>query len=456
MKNKLYFAASNILSIMLVSFSFGNYKSFKDENRISLVAELADTNNEYSVSSPFEYSVLKTAAVYGANASGKSKLFEALAFFRSVVCPPRNTQKIPSFDFWKGKYDPFRLSTNSTEMPSFFEAVFILNDIQYRYGIELNANGILEEWLYRKKERETLILSRIVDEGDDLKMTIRKAYINAKVYASVVGAGMVSPEVPLLTILSTFNDTLSREIVQWFGRMNIISANEMVAPIEALMNEESKKEIVNFMRAFDFNIEDFAMHEINPDAIPEKMRSIIGEDALKGPVYDGVSTTHRLYNEQYEKVGTRQFMMEVDESFGTNRLLRLSWSILRALKEGRTLLIDEIDSGLHPFIVSTIIRLFYQTNNKAQLIVNTQNTSLLAYPIGYEENKKDKKYLFRKDQIYIVNKNRYGESSVYPITHFQRNIRTSMEKMYLDGRLTGVPYVELDNILDILGHESQE
>ena len=441
---------------MLVSFSFGNYKSFKDENKISLVAELTDANNEYSVASPFEYSVLKTAAVYGANASGKSKLFEALAFFRSVVCPPRNAQKIPSFDFWKGKYDPFRLSTKSTEEPSFFEVVFILNDIQYRYGIELNANGILEEWLYRKNERETPILSREVDEGGDLKMKIGKAYINAKVYASVVGAGMVSPEVPLLTLLSTFNDSLSREIIQWFGKMKIISANEMVAPVDALMNEESKKEIIDFMRAFDFNIEDFAMHEINPDSIPEKMRSIIGEDTLKGPVYDGVSTTHRLYNEQYEKVGTRQFMMEVDESFGTNRLLRLSWSILRALKEGRTLLIDEIDSGLHPFIVSTIIKLFYQTNNKAQLIVTTQNTSLLAYPIGYEENKKDKKYLFRKDQIYIVNKNRYGESSIYPITHFQRNIRTSMEKMYLDGRLTGVPYVELDNILDIIGYESQE
>lgn len=441
---------------MLVSFSFGNYKSFKDENKISLVAELADTNNEYSVSTSFEYSVLKTTAVYGANASGKSKLFDAIAFLRSIVCPPRNAKKIPAFDFWKGKYDPFRLSTKSIEKPSFFEAVFILNDIQYRYGIELNANGILEEWLYRKNERETLILSRKVDEDGNLKMKIGKAYINAKVYASVVGAGMVSPEVPLLTILSTFNDTLSREIVQWFGQMKIISANEMVAPIDALMNEENKKEIIDFMRAFDFNIEDFSMHEINPDAIPEKIRSIIGEDALKGPVYDGVSTTHRLYNEEYEKVGTRQFMMEVDESFGTNRLLRLSWSILCALKEGKTLLIDEIDSGLHPFIVSSIIKLFYQTTNRAQLIVNTQNTSLLAYSIGYEDNNKDKKYLFRKDQIYIVNKNRYGESNVYPITYFQRNIRTNIEKMYLDGRLTGVPYVELDNILDLIGYESQE
>lgn len=425
-----------------------------EENKLSLVAELADDNNEYSVTTPFNYSVLKTVAVYGANASGKSKLFDAVSFLRSLVCPPRNAKKIPVFDFWKGQYDSFRLSTRAAEDPSFFEAVFLLEDIQYRYGIELNSKGILEEWLYRKNERETLILSRKVDDDGDLKMKIGKSYINAKVYANVVSAGMVSPEVPLLTILATFNDSLSREIMQWFGRMKIISANEMITPVEALTDESSKKEIIGFMRAFDINIEDLAMHEISPDTIPEKIRSIIGEDALKGQVFDGVSTTHKLYNGQYEKVGTKQFMMEVDESFGTNRLLRLSWPILVALKEGRTLLIDEIDSGLHPFIVSTIIKLFYNTNNRAQLIINTQNTSLLAYPIGYERNNKDKKYLFRKDQIYIVNKNRYGESNVYPITHFQRNIRTSLEKMYLDGRLTGVPFVELDNVLNTIGHES--
>lgn len=439
---------------MLVSFSFANYKSFKDENKISLVSEMSDAKGEYSVPSPFGYSVLKTLALYGANASGKSKLFDAFAFLRSVVFPPRNAQKIPVFDFWKGQYDSFRLSTKSAEETSFLEAVFLLGDIQYRYGIEMNANGILEEWLYRKYERETLILSRKVDDDGDLKMKIGKSFINAKVYSSVVSAGMVSADVPLLTILATFNDSLSKEIVQWFGQTMVVSANELAAPVDALTDEQSRKDIVDFMQAFDFNIEDFAMHEVNPDSIPDKIRSIIGEDALKGTVYDGVSTTHRLYNERYEKVGTRQFLMEMDESFGTNRLLRLCWPILCALKEGRTLLIDEIDSGLHPFIVSTIIRLFYQTANRAQLIVNTQNTSLLTYPIGYEEGSDDKKYLFRKDQVYIVNKNRYGESNVYPITHFQRNIRTNLEKMYLDGKLTGVPYVELDSILDIIGHES--
>lgn len=438
---------------MLVSFSFGNYKSFKDENKISFVADLADEKKEYSVPTPFGYSVLKSAAVYGANASGKSKLFEAVAFLRCLVCPPRNAKKIPSFDFWKNRYDPFRLSTKASESPSFFEAVFILKNIQYRYGVEVNANGILDEWLYRKKERETLILSRKSDDNGGKNMKIVNSYINAKIYANIVTAGMVSQDVPLLTILATFNDTLSKEIVQMFGQIKIISANELTAPIDALMDDNSKRKIIDFMRAFDFNIEDLALHETAPETVPDKIRSIIGDDALKGRFYDGVITTHRLYDHDYEKVGTRQFMLDVDESFGTNRLLRLCWPILTALKEGRTLLIDEIDSGLHPFIVSVIIRLFYQANNEAQLIVNTQNTSLLSCPIGYEDNKKDKKFLFRKDQIYIVNKNRYGESNVYPITYFQQNIRTSIEKLYLDGRLTGVPYVDLDNF-HIINNES--
>lgn len=439
-------------SIMLVSFSFGNHKSFKDENKISLVADVADPNHEYSVASSFDYSVLKTVAVYGANASGKSKLFDALAFLRSVVCPPQ-IKNIPVFDFWKRRYDPFRLSTQSVKEPSFYEVVFLLGDIQFRYGIELNADGILDEWLYRKEKRESLILSRKNEDGS-LKMSIGKSYINSKVYSNVVSAGMITPDVPLLTILSTFNDSLSKEIVNWFNQMNVVSANELVSPVTELKDENVKREILEFMQAFDFNIEDLALHEINSDAIPDKIRGIIGEEILNGDVYDGVSTTHRLYNENYEKVGTKQFMMELDESFGSNRLFCLSRPILLALKEGRTLLIDEIDSGLHPLIVSTIIKLFYETDNQAQLIVNTHNTSLLAMPVGYSSDGKGKKYLLRKDQIYIVNKNRYGESNIYPITHFQYNIRASLEKMYMDGRFTGVPYVEMENLLDIIGHES--
>jgi len=105
---------------MLVSFSFSNFKSFKDENTISFVAELTDAQNEYSVPTTFGYSVLKTGAVYGANASGKSKLFEALDFFINLIRPPRRNGNVPILDFWKSKYDSFRLSTASANANSFF------------------------------------------------------------------------------------------------------------------------------------------------------------------------------------------------------------------------------------------------------------------------------------------------------------------------------------------------
>lgn len=442
---------------MLVSFSFKNFKSFKDENRISLVAEQADPENTYSIPSPFGYSVLKTSAIYGANASGKSKFFEAFNFMCDVVNPPRMGKKtsVPVFDFWKSKYDGFRLSTQSDKSTSFFEVVFLLGKIQYRYGIELDKDGIKEEWLYRKKERETLILSRRSGNEGISKIQIKKAYINEKIYNNVASANMVSPEIPLVSLLATFSDPLSKEIVNWFKGINVVSANELSTPVEALRNDEHKKEIIAFMRAFDFNIEDLALHEINPDAIPEKIKSIIGEDALKSPVYDGVSTSHRYYNELYEYLGTRQFMMEVDESFGTNRLLRLSWPILNAIEKGSTLFIDEIDSGIHPYIISAIIKLFYMAKNEAQLIVNTQNTALLSYQMIDEKSAEVKKTLFRKDQIYIVNKNHYGESNIYPATHLQKDLRANLETIYLDGKLTGVPYVNLDNIIDLINHEPQ-
>jgi hypothetical protein len=437
---------------MLVSFSFSNFKSFKDENTISFVAELDDVRHDYSMPTPFDYSVLKTAAVYGANASGKSKLFEALAFMRDVVCPPHESANLPIFNFWKRRYDAFRLSTETANASSFFEIVFIHDNIQYRYGIELNANGIVEEWLYRKYERETIILSRKASGNEGLSTKVVKTYINAKIYNNVTSAGMISPDVPLLTILCLFNDQLSKALVEEISHIRVISANETIPPIDAIKNEESRKEIVNFMRAFDFNIEDFSMHEISLDDIPDKIKSIIGDNELKNPLYDGVVTTHRLYNESFERVGMRQFLMEADESFGTNRLLRMSWPILQTLKYGGTLFIDEIDSGLHQFIVSKIIGMFYKTTNHAQLIINTQNTSLLAQPI--EENMKDR-LLFRKDQIYVVNKNRYGESNVYPITHFQRNIRRNVERMYLDGMFTGIPSISDDKVNDLIGHEQQ-
>jgi len=424
---------------MLVQFSFSNFKSFKDENTLNLVASNTKGTSYYAHSTGFSYSALKTLAVFGANASGKTKLFDAVSFMRCVICPPKRDEKIPVFDYWQTKYDAFRLNSHSQEEASFFEAVFIIEGIQYRYGFTLDKSMIHTEWLYSKKKRETLVFSR----EDDVNTKINKAFINDKIYNTITTAGMISSTVPLLSILSTFNDPLSVQVLNWFKGITVISANDL-KPINALADNDKKCSIVSFLKAFDIDIEDIALHEVQTGQIPEKIYAIMDDKSLKGQFYDGINTTHKVYNELFERTGSTTFSLEKDESFGTNRLCCLSWPIIQSLRNGTVLFIDEFDSGIHTNVVKVIIGLYYVCSSKAQLIINTQDASLLSAVDSTGQK------LFRKDQIYMVNKNRYGESTVLPATEFKDDLRANIEKMYLDGDITGVPFVNTDSLMDII------
>ena len=428
---------------MLVQFSFSNFKSFKDETILNLVAPNTAKYDYYAHKTSVKSKVLRSATVYGANASGKTKLFEAFDFMKSFVCPPRGKDKIPVLDYWQVKYDAFRLNTYSSENNSFFEAVFVIDDIQYRYGFELNEKEIITEWLYLKKKRETDVFSR--EQG---KISYNSNHLNGKVAENIISADMISPSASFLAILSTFNEPLATKIVDWFRKATVISANEIRSslkyPIPVLADNNHRDEIVNFMKAFDINIEDITLHELPVDEIPDKIKEMIGEDNLKGTLYDGVNTLHRQYNELYERVKDVWFSMEKDESYGTNRLFALSWAIISSLKNGTVLFIDEFDSGIHPNIARLIVELYYKCNSKAQLILNTQNASMLNYKT--EEGEK----LFLKHQVYLVNKNRYGESTLTPFSDFKNDMRSNIETLYLEGDLGGVPFINIEKILNVI------
>ena len=425
-----------------MQFSFRNFKSFKSDTKMSCVSVGGRNNEKYAISTPFRYSVLKSVGVYGANASGKTKLFEAFKFMRCVICPPRRENKIPVFDYWQTKYDPFRLSTQSTSDNSVFEVVFIIDGIQYRYGFELNAKGIELEWLFQKQRREIKALTR----DKNLKTYINPKSINEKVADMIRSASMMSETVPFISILSTFNDPLCRKIVDWFKLVTVISAND-IASVPALENAEKTEAIVKFLKAFDFNIENLSLHQLSVDEIPDKIKSIIKFDESKGRIYDGIQVKHNVYNELYERDSEINFKLEVDESFGTNRLFHLSWPIISTIRNNGVLMIDEIDSGIHPNIVQTIIALFNNSNNNgAQLIFNTQNTNLLS------TKEVDGTLLLRKDQIFVANKNRYGESSITPIIEISNDLRSNIEKSYLSGDVTGIPYINSDAIDAILNY----
>ena len=404
-----------------------------------MLSSQGKTNSNYSIKTPFRYSVVKTVPIYGANASGKSKVLEAFKFMKCVICPPMRKDKIPVFDYWQTKYDPFRLDTESHKKDSFFECIFILNNVQYRYGFEINADRITSEWLYQKKQREVLLLSR----RNEKELYVNRN-LNQKIAESVTSAEMLSETVPFISILSTFNEPLCRSIVDWFAGVLVISANDIKAPGGLLTNPQRTDVIVKFLKAFDFNIEGLSLHELPYEDIPEKIKLILDVKDNSGRFYDGIHTQHIVYNDLYERDSVTNFRLEVDESFGTNRLFHLSWPIISAIREGRPLMIDEIDSGIHPNIVKIIIELFNKCNSNAQLIFTIHNTSMFNAR-GYNDLA-----LFKKDQIYIVNKDRYGESSLMPITYFSSDLRSNIERAYLSGEVKGVPYIDIDAILDIM------
>ena len=423
---------------MLVQFSFSNYKCFKDEATLNLVAKNTKGKEHYSMATDFNYRVLKSVAVYGANASGKTKLFTAFKFLKMVIVPPKRDENVSLYDFWQTQYDAFRLNSQSQNDTSTFEVVFILDGIQYRYGIELNKERIVSEWLYSKDKREVAVFSR--EEGSVIK--INESQIDSNIANTLISANMIASTSPFLAVLASFNDSLAKKIVNWFESVRIISANDLSFS-ETIRNIDQKNSIITFIKAFDINIEDFMLHEIEFNEIPDKIKKILSKE-ISTRVYDGVQTTHKVYNELYEKTYEELFQLEKDESFGTNRLFALSWLLISSLKEGTVLFIDEIDSGLHPNIVKAIIDLYYKIDSKAQLIINSQNTTLL------NSTDEDGDKLYRKDQIYLVNKNRYGESTLFPLTDFDGDLRSNIEKIYLDGNLGGVPFINISSIINMI------
>lgn len=425
---------------MIVQFSFSNFKSFKDKTALCFVAPKG-TQKYYTHSYRRGNNIFKVAAVYGANASGKSKLFEAFKFMRSVVVPPKKGGKIPMLDYWQTKYDAFKLNTYSVEDNSFFEVVAIIEKTQYRYGFELNNSEFVSEWLFVEGDVKENVFMR-----DNQKISYNSKYISPAIADSIINANMVSPDASFLVILQTFNDSLAKKVVKWFEDVKVISANNIGAsmPISALTQNDPKRSIVAFLKSFDINIEDITPHEMNVDEIPEKIKAMIGEDELKGNVYDGIRAAHKRYNKRYERVDDIWFSLEKDESYGTNRLLSLSWPIIKSLKEGYVIFIDEFDSGIHPIIARFIIELFYREEFSSQLIINTQNTSLLNSKTS--NNKK----LFGKDQIFLVYKNRYGESSLTSLSEYGLNLHDNLEKLYMEGDFGAIPFIVMDRMNDIL------
>jgi AAA15 family ATPase/GTPase len=424
---------------MLVQFSIKNYKIFKGKATLSLVASNydKDTREEENIilNESFKLRLLKSAVIYGANASGKSKLLEAFAFMRSfVINSSKESQKGEPVDV-----DPFRLSSETENEPSEFEVVFLYENVLYRYGFEATMERILAEWLYSKpKTKEVELFYR---EGGEFKIHPRN-FVKGN---TVVREGLVRDNALLVSVAAQFNEKTAISVLEWFKRTKVLSGlNELGYhgyTLGKTGDPAYKEKILQLLKAADFGIQDIALKKLDIDSLPKKIPKEIKEKISRevggGATVEFISllTKHKKYGADLKVVDNISFSLENDESSGTRKFFALTGPILDVIENGYTFLVDELDAKLHPNLVGKIVSLFNSSefNKKnAQLIFNTHDTNLLSSG------------LFRRDQIWFTHKNKYGEAQLYSLGDFKSDeVRKTehFEDNYIRGKYGAVPYL---------------
>jgi hypothetical protein len=409
---------------MLIEFRVTNFRSIRGEQTLSMVAAKDSshaTTNITPTGLPAIPNVTRSAVVYGANAAGKSNLMAALAFMREVVAISA-TQLVEGQRF---NCQPFKLNKQSAKAPSEFELTFLIDGIRYQYGFKLNCERVVEEWLlvYKTAKAQQWFRRTIKGSKDAYEFSVHFTG-KRKLWEESTRANAL-----FLSTATQLNSELLRPVFLWITQgMNVIRAGMQPLfdfTIAMAKDAAGKGELLRFLEAADLSIIDFSlelkkMQEVGVSFGPGKLPAQTIQEVEK----PFVRFVHRSDKE------LASFEMH-EESLGTQRLFAFAGPILDVLHNGRALAVDELDGSLHPLMVRYLVKLFHSELNKhgAQLIFTTHDTSLLDQS------------LFRRDQIWFVEKDRSQATRLYPMTDFSPRKNEALERGYLAGRYGALPFL---------------
>lgn len=409
---------------MLLEFRVRNYRSIRDEQALTLIAsgdkELATTHLAPTglKSAPH---ALRTAVVYGPNASGKSSLLRALDYLRAVVAESATVIQ-PGQTY---NVQPFKLDAVSAQQPTEFEITFLLSGVRHQYAFSMTAQRIVSEsLLVYRSSKPTQLYSRQHVDGDRYDYEF-STYLTGP---RKLWQDSTRPNALFLSMAAQLNSEQLSPVFNWIVRsITFLPAGTTVLPdftTALLATEQGRASIREFLSAADISIADV-------QAVPRK-----------GMHAQWVMSASGLQASQEE----REFLMPVfehstpkgsakfelhDESEGTQRLYGLIAPVLNCLRGGHVLVVDELDSSLHTLLVRRLITLFQTPElnpNGAQLIFSTHDTSLLDHT------------LFRRDQIWFTEKDADQATRLYPLTDFSPRKQEAWERGYLTGRYGAVPF----------------
>lgn len=429
---------------MILQYSVKNYKVFKEKATISFIASNYDKtthehdNVEYIAKKGLR--VLRSAVVYGANAAGKTRVLESLAFFkRFIVNSSKESQQGQSIDV-----QPFLLSEATEHEPSEFEIIFLFDGTVFRYGFEATKEKVLSEWLFYKPDSfEFQVFYRDTVEGtlESHAKYFKKGTILKK-------ENMVRDNALMLSVAAQFNDEICTDVLNWFSKkLNIISSINEAGykgnTMKRINKQDCHEKMLNLIKFADFSIQDITSKTLREDDIKEDMPAEMREYLLhkirneKAEIYTKTETTHNKYDASNKIVGRTTFSMDEDESHGTQKYFYLSGPILDTLESGGILFVDEFDARLHPNLVLKLFSLFNDPKMNrlgSQLIITAQNSIFLQSG------------LLRKDQIWFVEKDRFEAAHMYSLSDFKaQKVRASenFESNYLKGKYGAIPYLHL-------------
>jgi uncharacterized protein len=416
---------------MLIEFSVKNWRSIKDEQKLSMVMAKSDelaASNTFDPAVPATGSLLRSAAIYGPNAAGKSNIIRALRIMQKIVVESASEGQLGDAI----KVVPFLLDAETEKMPSEFEVIFVADGVRYQYGFAATSERIVGEWLLAYPHGSP---QRWLErEWDSTKETYKWGSSNALSGQKKLWQESTRENALFLSTAVQLNSKQLTPVFDWFKRnlrvTNITGWSPMYTA-SLCKDEVSRVKILEFVKAADLDIQSIEVKSENisehlPKDFPEELKKKLLAD-MKDEEFFEIKTIHLSAQGQPVKFEFKE------ESDGTKKYFAFAGPWLNALDNGYTLVIDELHDNLHPKMVQFLVELFHNnaTNPKnAQLIFTTHETSILSQAV------------FRRDQIWFCEKNDAQATQLYPLTDFSpRKGREDLEANYLAGRYGALPYI---------------
>jgi AAA15 family ATPase/GTPase len=406
---------------MVLEISLRNFFSIKDEVILDMrAANLKSEKTRVLHRNSFEYDdidVLKTVALYGANASGKSNIIKAIRFCNAMVFESHNHNENTIYNFLPFKFEGY------TEKPSTYSISFVIDNIEYEYGFTLTRRQILKESLYYYPNGKRAK----VFERDETNGKIKKDIYSFG--ASVIRRPMdvaenTSNKTLYISRASQMDRDIPKKVFKFFHETFILNMVSYSAKYAEDLIRTNKDRILRGLRIADSDIVDFN-HTYRKGAGKNAHVNLqTSEVTIQDIEMDNIEI--KLFHKPSKKVS---FDLK-EESDGTQVLFQMLILIIDIIRNNKILLVDEIERSLHPKIIEYIVELFHASDH-AQLIFSTHNTHLL------DLNK------MRKDQIWFVNKTEDGATDLYSLYDYS-DFRDTMdvEKAYLQGRFDAVPIID--------------